>query len=333
MKNDWKMYDYILGEGSNAREAAIYGAVSSFLRGIVDDPAYQDDATVNGVITPMAASRKSSLECSIKLSPEEDINIGDMVECLGETWLVVELYIDKVGMRCGVMWLCNTSINFQTGKDGRIYTKKCVVDDGTYSKKSSDPDVFSLANTYKVYMTIDEQTKKMYVDKRIAFGKIFSSDGTEILEVYKVVGIDLKSKNFGSGSHLMVMTMQRDVYNQQTDSIEKNICDVFAQNDTSVKPSNNGKTCEIIGRDVVRIGTSRTFTADFKSNESNGVTPVAKWVVTANEKIKITQDGNTISVSVPLDASLVGEIILIKASDVGTEYAECEKKVQVITVG
>lgn len=333
METTWSLYEKLLGNGiaADRREVAINESVDAFMSGMVDDPAYQITAIVDGEETPIIASRKSTISCAIKAPPFTDIHIGDMVECFGEHWIIVELYADKVGIINGEMWLCNNILRFQN-RSAEVVSRHCVVDNGAYSKKSSDPDAFVMTNTYEIYITIDDATKKLFVDKRLAFGQIYSSDGEEILEVYKIIGIDVKSKNFGEGSHLMILTVQRDVYDPQSDSLEKNLCDVFLNNGDVSTPEATG-SCVITGRDTIRIGTSRKYTVSFTdmSGAASEATPI--WTVSAPERITYNVNGSECSVTVPLDEEFVGETILITVSDADSAFGTYEKKVQVITVG
>ena len=331
---NWPLYEKLLVNGlaANRREIVIDESVNAFVSGMVDDPAYQENATVDGETTPIIASRKSTIMCAIKAPPSTDIHIGDMVECFNEHWIVVELYVDKVGIINGEMWLCNNILRFQN-RSIAVISRHCVVDDGTYSKKSSDPDAFVMANTYKIYITIDDATKKLFVDKRLAFGQIYSADGEEILEVYKIIGMDVKSKNFGEGSHLMVLTVQRDVYDPQVDSLSENICNIFADNGDTAHPEVAG-SCVIVGRDVARLGTSRKYAATFTDASGVVVTTVTPvWSISTPDGITYNASGTECTIKVPLDEKYVGEMITIIVSDAEGVFGTYEKKVQVITVG
>ncbi len=335
MDKTWELYDKLLGGGEtrDPREVAIDTAVDNFVAGIIDDPAYREDATVNGVITPLVVARETSIECALRAHPDTILHIGDMVECLGQMWIVVELYTDEVGILNGTMWMCNDTINFQN-QSPEIHTRYCVVDDGTYSKSSTDPDARIMENTYKVYITIDEDTKRLFIDKRIAFGEIFAPDGSATLEVYKMIGMDVKSKNYGEGSHLMVLTMQRDVYHADLDDIEKNLCDVYVDNSTDASvPSRDGE-CTISGRDIIRIGTSRKYTVSFVGVDGAAAENiVAEWTVYAPDGVTHEVAGDECVVIVPLNGDLVGEEITICAKDSEDLFGIYEKKVRVVTVG
>lgn len=332
---NWPLYETLLGNGmaTNRREVAINESVNAFVNGMVDDPAYQENATVDGEKTPIVASRKSTIMCAIKAPPSTDIHIGDMVECFNEHWIVVELYVDKVGIINGEMLLCNNILRFQN-RSANVITRYCVIDDGSYSRKSIDPVAYVPANTYKLYVSMDSDTVKMYIDKRLSFGSTYTPDGTQVLEVYKIIGMDLKSKNFGDGSHLMVLTMQRDVYNESTDDFANMLCDFYVAPGETPNPTLSG-SCVIVGRDVIRIGTTRKYTVAFTDANGEpvlGIIPV--WTVNVPTGVTqvVSQDG-VVTVEVPLKEELIGSEISISVTDSNGVYGTFEKKVGVITVG
>lgn len=329
---DWQLYERLLGGiGRTSRDNAIDNALNGFLSGIQDDPSYRGDAIVNGIQKPLIMSRVSTTECSIKTTIDSNLRIGDMIKCLDGNWIVVDLFVDKIGLVNATAWLCNNIIRFQNYTPD-IYTKHCVVDNGTYSK-NSDQDALIMTNTYKLYIPIDSETERLHIDKRLGFGRIYSSQNEEILEVYKIIGVDNKSKNFGEGSHLMVLTLQRDVYNPQTDSILDNLCDVYKDVTPEIDSTQYG-TCFITGKDNIRIGTTRKFVAQFVDKDGNIVDNInPEWSVDAPAAITYELFDDYISINIPLDSRLVGEIISISLTDTNNIYGICEKKVQVITVG
>lgn len=333
---DWELWEKLLSLGNtavdDARELAIEQAVEAFLNGMPADPAYQADAVVEGVTTPIVASRITTLECDIKTAPGTNLHIGDIVECLDEKWIVVELYTDKVGIINGKMWVCNDILRFQNNS-APIITRYCVIDDGSYSRKTTDPAAYVPVNTYKLYCSMDSSTLKLFIDKRLSFGTIFAPDGNLVLEVYKVMGIDLKSRNFGEGSHLMVLTLQRDVYNESNDDIATLICDAYVDSGDTPSPSVGG-SCTISGRDAIRIGTTKKYTATFLDQEGSPVAGVAPvWVTSVPDGVIVSINDGVVSVEVPMNESLIGGEITITVKDEGNIYGSFEKKVQVITVG
>lgn len=333
MQVQWKLYDAMLSNKGNdsSRQEAISDSLDAFVDGVTSDPAYQAEATVNGVITPMTVDRKSPIKSNVIVLPGGNFVIGDMVRCFDQDWIVTEAYVDKLGLIHGAIWLCNEELKFQNHTD-QIYTYNCVIDDGSYSRRSGDPDIDVLSNTYKVYITLDDVTRQWFVDKRLAICEIFSQDGERILEVYKVTGIDIKSHNFGEGSHLSVVTVQRDVYDPGHDNLEELICD-YIHPVEEPQPSAEGR-CEIDGKDFVRIGSTRTLTAMFYDDSGNPIDDVvANWEVEVPDGVMYTIVDNRCAIVAPFDSSLVGSVAVVHLSDDGARFGSVTKRVEVISVG
>lgn len=335
---DWELYEYLLNGGENrtTRDQIIDDSVAVFTEGIVNDPAYQADATTNGEPTPMAITRKSPIEAEMRAVPGTDVDMGDMVEALGTDWLVVEVYEDKIGIVHGVLWLCNFFLRFQNNSEP-IHVRGCVVDDGSYSKRATNGVVYQPRDTLEVLIGIDPQTSLLHLDKRLAIGQSTTAFYEQQLNVYKIYGIDTVSKNFGDESHLMKMYVQRDVYNKDTDSFELGICDVYHDEEQSSEGSTEG-SCVIVGKDNIRTGTSRKYTVSFldeDGNETTGDGASISWTVGlpvgSNAQYSIT-DG-VCTVSVPLNGAEVGKVITLGVTDLNGVYGTSEKKVTVISVG
>lgn len=334
MPVNWPLYEKLLtnGRSTTGRDVAIQEALNALLGGMTDDPAYQSDALINGTNVPILANRESTTEATIKAPPLTNLHIGDMIECLGETWLVIDLFTDKIGVINGKMWICNNVIKFQN-RTSTIHSRYCVIDDGSYTTRSSNSEVYVPASTYKMYISIDEETKQLHIDKRLALGVIFNDFGDQILEVYKISGIDMKSKNFGVGSHLALITLQRDVFDAGTDDIAQEVCNIILPED-DIPSRNVTGYCDIPGKDTIRIGRSRVYPVEFYTSSGSTVQGVeAQLSVGAPQGIVVDVFENECTVNVPLDPNLVGSIIELTASDAEGLYGIFTKKVQVIPVG
>lgn len=329
----WLLYEAaVKAFGRNDKNDAARESVDLYLSEMVNNPAYQPDANVDGEATPFVATMQKNGECSIKAAPGTELHIGDIVSCLGENWIIVDLYTDKVGMIVGTMLVCNEVLRFQNGSQF-VHTRKCVIDDGSFSRRTSDGLAYVPVGTYTVYLSIDSDTKGLFIDKRIAFGNAVTQNGERILDVYKIVGIDDKSQNRGLGSHLMKLTIQKDVYNQSTDDMVRGICDVFISGDNTSTPVFSG-SCLIAGRDFIRIGTTKKYSVEFFGADGEKSDDVeAEWQFDVPTGIEVEVEGNVLTVGVPLKEKFIGNEITLTATDSGGEYGTFEKKVQVITIG
>lgn len=334
MNSDWGFYEKYLkaiqtvsGSSSSRDQAA-----ENFEESMSDDPGYQPGATVNGENVPILANPKDSIMCEFRAAPGADIHIGDIIHVYDEDWLVVELYIDKVGIINGEMWVCNETLKFQNHSPD-ILTHRCVVDDGRFTKRSIDPLVYIPINTYLIYMSINPETLKLHVDKRIALGTVWDAENEQVLAAYKIIGIDIKSKNHATGDHLMMMTVQKDVYHSEKDDMVNGICDVFRAASAEDTPAETG-SCAIGGKDNIRIGTSRKFSAVFTNTDGSEPEGVeATWTVTAPDGITYKVAGNACTITAALDEGLVGKAATITLTDKDGKYGTNQKTVGVIAVG
>ena len=332
MAVNWELYEEIVNGNTIGTTSGANQSTTTYEEGLLNDPGYQPNATVNGVNQPIVVKRSSSIKAGTISFSGASLHIGDIVHVYDADWIVTECYEDSVGLIQSVIWLCNATIRFQN-RTNEVLEKPCVIDDGSYSKKTGDPMAYIPENTYKAYLSMDKDTVKLYVDKRLAFGVIFNSKGEQVLEVYKISGIDFISKNFGEGSHLMQMLVQRDVYNVETDSVELNLCDVYKEKDNNEKEEGVG-SCYITGLDCIRVGTKRTYTATFKDCDGNIVDGVrAIWTVEAPDSIAHNIKNNTCTITVPLSEELIGRYISISLTNENKDYGSFQKTVEVTTIG
>ena len=78
---------------------------------------------------------------------------------------------------------------------------------------------------YKIYLPIDSDTERLYVDKRLATNVRYDANGKQILEVYKITRVDPTSQAYGKGAHLMLLHCRSDDYVAEHDSVAQRICD------------------------------------------------------------------------------------------------------------
>lgn len=333
---DWDLYIKLLGigdAGDTDRADVIRNAIELFESAITSDPSYHEEAQVNNQNQPLAVDRDSALVANITAMPGDTLHTGDMVYVFDENWIVTEVYVDDIGLVHGTIWMCNDILTFQNHSP-EIYGYACVIDDGSYSKSGLNNDVSVLSNTYKIYLSLDDITKYMFIDKRLSVGRTYDKDGNQILEVYKVIGIDLKSKNIGAGSHLMVMTVLRDVYDSKRDNFAYLVCDYIPLSSDEQEHTLLG-TCSIDGLDQLRIGTRRKYVGKFwheGEDVSSQVTPV--WVVEVPDGVVYTvNEDKTCTITVPLDSNLIGKKIELSLSDSEGLYGNYTKEVVVMTIG
>lgn len=324
---DWSHYNSRLGvNGTTDRDRVIQRAKDEFLVKVLSNPGYQPNALRNGTHQRFLVDRTEvAYKIKVIAFPDENLYVGDILEIMDEHFIVVETRVVNEIHTTGTAWLCNHLFRFQNGTP-EIIERWGVLDSGVYSTTLKGNNlVQSLHKQFKVYLPYDEDTKKLYIDKRIAGGINYDSSGDKILTCYIYTGEDPISRSYGKNGHLLIMNVESVEYDAAKDNAEECICDYIAPSE----PTAAGTQCEISGRSTIRIGSSRTYKARFlkESGEVDiDVRPV--WSIDGSIKgVQTSVKDGVLTVSVDADDALIGITLTINLSDGDSRTAY--KKVEV----
>jgi len=228
----WEKQRQLLGESVTSRQNhARRLAVESLTAIERNSAAYQSDAKRNGELQPMLIVRMKPTECRITLFPDMQLFAGDYVDCFSDRWLVTEVFTDENTNRFAKARLCNHLFKFQNDTPDIIERWGVVLDSNHLNRNERQ---LPLENGwYQGYLPLDENTKKLYIDKRFALGTAFNNRGEQILSVIKVVWLDQTTANLSEGDSLMKLRLEIDVFNPQADNINKMICDYISVKDNT----------------------------------------------------------------------------------------------------
>ncbi len=256
----------------------------------------------------------------ISAYPDEDLFVGDVIDYMDEKWIVVETRVGNPLQKTGVMWLCNINLSFQNGTHD-IITRPAVLDSGVYSTtKNGNEELQYVDKQFKLYLPYDDDTKKIFIDKRIAVDTRFDKHGQEILEVYNITGVNRVARSYGSGGHLLVCELRSGTYSPSVDNLELMICDYIPDNNSNTAATEQ-LPCSISGRPTIMLGQTRTYTATFydvNNQEISGIVP--KWDVASNIEVTAQQVDNAIKITVPDNEDYIGETIQVILADTNGLY-------------
>lgn len=327
---DFSLYkQYLTIWGETERDRSINKTIDDFERLVVDNPSYQPDCTRNGEPQRFLITRSETLyRCEIVAFPGEELYPGDVIECFGENWICYQTSIGNPIQITGTIWLCNHLFRWQNNTSD-IIERWGVLDSGVYSTtKTSGYEVNTPDVQYKIYLPLDEDTKKLYVDKRIATNIRYDANMKKILEVYKLTRVDPTSQAYGKGAHLLLLNARSDDYIAGIDNINERICN-YIKEDTFIDPPDDGDLTQstIVGRSTIIIGTSRKYTSSMDA----GAKPV--WSISPDDQniiLTVNDDDNSAMISVSDNEEIIGTQITLYVHDENNLYQDAEMKVEVI---
>lgn len=203
---------------------------------------------------------------------------------------------------------------------------------------------------YKIYLPFDEDTAKLYLDKRIITEVAYDKNGERIPVVYKITGRDSISESYGKGGHLLVLNAESSSdYNKLTDNLDLMIAEYIAPEEEPTPPTPPDPVDppdppvppvqllpgSISGRETLKAGLgARKYTVTFygSDGETEDTSVTAFWTVVLpagyESYIHYTINDNTLSLSADEDA--IGEMVILQASDADGLYETCEFAVKVV---
>lgn len=317
---NWEVYEKLLtARGDSAKDRIVNTSIEHFRSVAPRSAGYEPDCKRNGTAQRFLVDRtQTAYKYDFIAFPGESIETGDLIECDGHVFIICEppRVLNEV-ILVAKGWLCNLHLRWQNGtKD--IFERWCVLDSGVYSTTKTNDDQYSVPDKqFRLYIPYDSDTKKLFVDKRIATDVRYNALGKEILECYAITGYNHIARSYGG--HLMICELRSSLYNEEKDSLTEMICDYIGTADGS--ESGDG-SISISGRKTIRIGTSRSYSAvGVDSNEIS-------WRVSDFTGVSHTPSNDKITVKVNDDRSLVGKTIRISVL-----YKSGEKQLACIDVG
>ena len=322
---------------ANAHEGKVQEEKRRVARELLSSIHLRPEAKRNGLPQQFVCVPREEAYCyKVIAFPDEELYPGDLLEFAGRKWMVTDVPSSYVLQKTGIVWECNHLFRFQNS-EGKIIERWGVLDDGNYSTDiNSGLQVAYTNSQYKMYMQLDSETRKIFIDKRFAVGTLFDKNGDEILDVYQITDIDPVSRSYGGG-HLLVLHARSDDYNPLTDNLEKGICDYVAPGGEKPTPPKGQARIVVDGRETIRAGTGeRRYTAHFyhAATEDTASEKVVSWDVSAEPDVGAAvswhADGNTLFVSA-LDVA-TGATVTIRAFDSDGVYLTGEVTAKVVTM-
>ena len=266
----------------------------------------------------------------IKARPSDPFNLGDYIEWNGQMWLITLLDPNEKTYHSGYMYLCTVPLRWQNS-EGKIIERYAYSEDFTkYSTGVTGNNTIQIGeNQYGLTIPIDSETRKLKRDMRFPI----DFEDAEQPDIYELTNRKVNLNNneyFGRGG-IMVVTMSYDAFNKDKDKrvVMENgnevwICDyneidntdTNTPSDPTTPPENPDEMTDlrvvIDGKNTLRCGIQRSYTAIFTDTEGNAVGNVNfSWNVVSDFEVSQSADDNEIALKVD-DDSLIDESFILQ---------------------
>lgn len=322
--------DYVQEAYEKARSDEVGMIRDDLARDLQESPDYQKDAKRNGVPQPMVFTRGGEDHgYNVTCLPGDELFAGDIIDAFNEKWIVMRARADTTTHKVGVMYQCNKLLRFQNF-DTQIHERWSYIDVSGYSSSfNSSTKMQNSSEQMIIYLPFDEASEKIYVDKRLAINSGYDRFGRRMLDVLKVTGANPIAESFNSGDHLLMLKVERDLFNPESDDLESEICDYRAEDAETHEPVEENLTCRIEGRAKVRIGKSARYKSVFlrDGEEVTGVTP--QWSMDPESGVTLTADGDDVLLQIRNDESLIGAELTLCLGETSGAYGTATLKVEV----
>ena len=280
----------------------------------------------------------------IKSKHSTPFNLGDYIEWNNQIWLVTLLDPNEKTYHSGYMYLCTVPLRWQNS-EGKIIERYAYSEDFTkYSTGVTGNNTIQIGeNQYGLTIPIDSETRKLKRDMRFPI----DFEDAEQPDIYELTNRKVNLNNneyFGRGG-IMVVTMSYDAFNKDKDKrvVMENgnevwICDYNeidntdtntpSEEDPTTPPENPDEMTDlrvgIDGKETIRCGVTRTYTALFTDLDGNAVEDVNfSWNVVSDFTVEQNVDSNKIELKVD-DDSFIDESFILQLLVDGTVKTELE---------
>lgn len=328
--NVYREYQFVDGDCSLERE--VNSARNDLLRDMVLNPDYHSDTKRNGAIQPFLLTRGGEQHSyNVICRPGDELFAGDIIDAFGEKWIVIEARADATTHKTGVMYQCNKCFHFQNFTPEIIERWGYIDISGYSSSFNRNTQLQSNSEQVVIYMPYDDDTSKIYIDKRLPSHIGYDQFGQRMLFSFKITGINPVSESYNGGDHLLMLKAERFLYSQDKDNLDIEVCDYIPPVDADGNDDEDSEllSCSIIGGKTIRIGSSRVYKPSLDSLD-NGID--LQWDVSGDAVDEVIRDGLNIKVKAKEDMSFIGSTISITLTPSGGSYHPSVLQVEVTGV-
>lgn len=229
---DWNTYfNYLCADGKNEKDRMIKNAKYDLINNIKSTLSCKniciDGIEYNALIMSMNTNSGTTNEKKIVMMPDVCIHLGEYVCWNNEKWMITDINDDREISYSGKIEKCNNILKFQN-QNGDIISYPIVKKENMGSDIKSSNYVDVISGTSEFYVPFNKETSTIELNKRF-----MTWNQGAVPEIYKVIKITPILETIDPiTTGYLIFTMERDVFNPNTDNVDLMISDYFDSNNS-----------------------------------------------------------------------------------------------------
>lgn len=250
--------------------------------------------------------------------PDEKLELGQVVLWEGSHWLVTESVHDDEMTYHGAFEQCNRQLVWQNPDTLEIIKRWCTISKPYYSNLRHGTQITLSDREFKIQLPYDEESSRLDLGKRFILDKIAGEP-----KVYTCTSVDANTERFDVNDEVvgfLVINVEQDQYNKETDNKELEICDYIPPFDyiqeseggyTVLEPNAEG----IVPGGLPLVISIKQFTPDGQPI----LHPYTSWRVTAPPDaegfLEEEETDTYLRLTLKYNSRLIGKSIFIESYD------------------
>ena len=301
--------------GTTQRERMVNRTKANLQNKVVDNLSYKT-IKLNGIETQLVINEGTqSYYKEFESMPGQEINIGDYIEWANSWWLVTTCDYDDELYRNGKLQQCNYLLKWQNELGEIIERQAVVLSASKYNDGLAESNVISLgSDKLSINIPLDAEALKL---KKSMAKKFFIDNNKEDPTAYLLANTGNVADTY-NGHGITHWIVEECAYTASEDDLKYGVCDYISP---ATPPEEDDKTTilsgtitgTISGNKNLKVGFSRTYTANLVDEDSNAVewADEFKWNIVGDFEVGLTEDGSQIELLVD-DEDLVDSTFFLQ---------------------
>jgi len=297
--------------GTTQRERMVNRTKANLQNKVVDSLSYKT-IKLNGIETQLVINEGTQpYYKEFESMPGQEINIGDYIEWANSWWLVTTCDYDDELYRNGKLQQCNYLLKWQNELGEIIERQAVILSASKYNDGLAESNVISLgSDKLSINIPLDAEALKL---KKSMAKKFFIDNNKEDPTAYLLANTGNVADTY-NGHGITHWIVEECAYTASEDDLKYGVCDYISpatplENDDETTILSNAITGTISGNKNLKVGSSRTYTANLVDEDGNAVewSDEFKWNIVGDIEVGLTENGNQVKLLVE-DEDLIDEM-------------------------